>query len=487
MSLPLRFHLDRKTGALGQTLTNGLMGYRIILQHIILTVLPVVVELGTITVVLIALEHSIFLAIIGISVLFYTLTFWVGAMRIKTPAKAVSDAHIDAYAVLTDSILNYETVKYFGAESRVHGRFVKALVETEDHWTEFFKRKMQNGLVVACVFALSLGTSMYVAAREVQEGTMSIGAFVLINMYILRIIQPVETIGFAFRDIAQGMAFIEKMAELFGQKREMDLVSHSASLPTGAPNLAFQQVSYSYHSDRPVLQDINFVIPSGKTIAIVGASGSGKSSLIRLLMRMIEPTTGLICLNGVPLHSIPMSSLRNSIAVVPQDIALFNDSIAYNIGFGKQDSTEADIIEAAKVAHIHELITELPDGYDTMVGERGLKLSGGEKQRIAIARAAIKRPAIFIFDEATSSLDSRTEQAILHDLISVSKSTTTLIVAHRLSTIVHADEIVVLDKGRIVECGDHNELLQRDGVYTAMWRAQHTERSQFEETSSTTA
>jgi ATP-binding cassette subfamily B protein len=422
----------------------------------------------------------VFLGIIGGSVLLYIVSFWVGVARIGGPARAVSNACIDANSVLTDSILNYETVKYFCAEGNVHGRFGAALAKVEDQWAKLFSRKMENGFVLATIFTLSLGISICFATREVQLGKMSVGDFVLVHAYILRISLPLEMIGFAFRDIAQGIGFIEKLAELFGQKQEVDVIGDRASLPTGAPKLSFERVSYSYQPDRRILKSINFVVPSGKTVAIVGASGSGKSSLIRLLVRLLDPTEGQIRLNDVPLSNIPVAALRSAIAVVPQDIALFNDSIAYNIGFGKHDSTETDIVRAAKVAHIHDFIAGLPDGYATLVGERGLKLSGGERQRIAIARAAIKEPKIFVFDEATASLDSNAEQAILYNLIKRTTTATTLIIAHRLSTIAHADEIVVLAQGRVVDRGNHAELLQRHGTYAAMWHAQHAHQGQPE-------
>jgi ATP-binding cassette subfamily B protein len=475
MSLPLHFHLDRKTGALNQTLTNGLLGYRLLLYHVLLTVIPVIVELMTMGAVLLFLNHAVYLLVIGASVLLYTLTFWVGVIRIRGPARAASNAHIDANASLTDSILNYETIKCFGAESHAQGRFVEALTKTEHRWSELFKCKTQNGLVIAVIFALCLGISVYVAAREVQQGSMSVGDFVLVHAYMLQITQPLEMIGFAFRDIAQGIAFIERMTELFNQRPEAGVIARGQSLPGGLPDLIFKRVSYSYHPDRCVLKSIDFVVPSGKTVAIVGASGSGKSSIIRLLVRLVDPTEGQIYLNDVPLSNVPLSVLRSAVAVVPQDVALFNDSIAYNIGFGKSNSTEADIVRAAKIAHIHDFIVGLPDGYETMVGERGLKLSGGEKQRVAIARAAIRRPKIYVFDEATSSLDSRMERAILHDLIEVAMTATTLIIAHRLSTVVHADEIVMLNQGSVVERGTHSELLQRHGAYTEMWYAQVNE------------
>jgi ATP-binding cassette subfamily B protein len=473
MSLPLRSHFDRKTGAISQTLTNGLIGYRMVLLHLMLTVLPIAVELGTMAAILLLLDHTAFLGIICLSVLLYTLAFWIGVTRIGTPARAASSASVDANAVLTDSILNYETVKCFGAEAQLYRRFDDALIKTEDQWKQLYRCKMDNGLIVAVIFALSLGLSAYVAARGVQKGTMSIGEFVLVNAYVLQINQPLEMIGFAFRDIAQSMAFIEKMCDLLGQRREVDIIDRRSSLPTGPPDLVFERVSYSYHADRCVLKDVGFVVPSGKTVAVVGVSGSGKSSLVRLLVRLVEPNEGRIYLNGVPLSKIPLSALRNAVAVVPQDIALFNDSIAYNIGFGKQDSTEAEIVTAAKVAHIHDFIIGLPDGYQTQVGERGLKLSGGEKQRVAIARAAIKKPSIFVFDEATSSLDSKTERAILHDLKRITNKTTTLIIAHRLSTVVHAAQIVVLEQGSVIERGTHAELLRRGSAYSVMWRAQH--------------
>lgn len=473
MSLPLGFHLDRKTGGLSQTLANGLIGYRMVLHHLLLTVLPVVVEISTMCVVLTLLDQIAFLAIIGSSVLFYTVAFWTGIMRIASPARAVSNAHIDANAVLTDSILNYETVKYFGAEVQMQGRFCDALAKTEERWSKLFRRKTENGLLVAIIFALSLGISVYVAANAVRHGTMSVGEFVLVNAYIIQITRPLEMLGFAFRDTAQGIAFVEKICELLAQKQEVDVVEQRAHMPRGRPELVFDNVSYSYRPDRPVVQNINFAIPSGKTLAIVGASGSGKSSLIRLLVRLLEPTEGVIRISGTPMPNIPASALRRAIAVVQQDITLFNDSIAYNIGFGRQDSTMKEIVAAAKVAHIHDFIVELPNGYETQVGERGFKLSGGEKQRIAIARAAIRNPMIFVFDEATSSLDSSTEQAIQNDLMKVAKTTTTLIVAHRLSTVIHADEIVVLDRGSVIERGTHSELLANGDTYATMWNTQH--------------
>jgi ATP-binding cassette subfamily B protein len=473
MSLPLRFHLDRKTGALHQTLANGLMGYRIVQHHLVNSILPVVIEVVTMGSVLVALGHAVFLVIIGISMLSYTAAFWIGAKSVSEPARDASIAQIDAGAVFTDSILNYETVKIFNAESRVRSRFIGALRKTEGRWSELYKRKMVTGIAVVTIFALTLGLSVYVAADAVMQGSMSIGEFVLVGAYVVQLTRPLEMIGFAFRDIVQGVAFIEKMAELLRAKPEADLANDHIPFSGHGRELVFENISFGYDADRHILQNVSFVVPPGKTLAIVGASGSGKSSLIRLLLRLVDPTDGKIYLGGVPLRSMPISVLRNAIAVVPQDIAMFNDSIAYNIALGRQGSTDEEVVAAAKVADIHEFILGLPDRYDTKVGERGVKLSGGEKQRIAIARAAIKGPEIFVFDEATSSLDSRSEQAIFRSFVDIAAKTTTIIIAHRLSTVVHADEIVVLDAGSVIERGVHDRLIQQGGVYAAMWRAQN--------------
>lgn len=472
ISLPLLFHLERQTGAISQTLANGLAGYRMLLHHFMLTVLPVVIELSTMGAVLLVLDQGLFVGVIAVSLSLYACVFWLGVSRIRAPTRAVSAAHIDANAMLTDSLLNFETVKYFGAEAQVHGRLHLALAKTEAEWKRLHRRKLENGLLVAAIFGLSLTASVYLAARKVQQGHMSIGEFVLVNTYLLQITQPLEMIGFAFRDIAEGISFIEKMMALLNQRREEDIAGQ-AILPTGGQTLDIENVSLVYDIRRPVLRHVTFSIPAGKTVAVVGKSGCGKSSLIRLLFRLMEPSEGTIYLNGVPLAEIPISTLRAAIAVVPQDIVLFNESIAFNIALGKQNSTDFEIVEAAKIAAIHDFVVRLPDGYATIVGERGLKLSGGEKQRIAIARAVMKRPKIFIFDEPTSSLDSNTEQAILQAMLTTSRGTTALIIAHRLSTVVHADEIVVLSRGTVAERGNHCKLIQRAGLYAKMWHAQH--------------
>ncbi len=475
MALPLRFHLNNKTGALSQTLANGLIGFRTLVQHLVLTVLPVLVEIATMSAVLVVLGQPVFLAIIGVTLVCYSVAFAIGANRLIYPARAVSSAHIDANALLTDSIINYETIKSFSAEPRMQKRMDDAFAQTESRWAQFFSRKAMNGVVVGTIFAASLGTSVYVAAGEVQQGRMSLGDFVLVHAYMLRVFQPMESLGFAFRDIAQGLAFIEKMIEVFRQETEQASSTDANRLPPGPGELLFESVSFSYNDERKILEDVSFKVPAGRMVALVGSSGSGKSSLVRLLVRFWDPDGGQILIDGTPISTISGPGLRADIAVVPQDTVLFNDTIAYNIAMGRPDSSEEEIVAAAKLAHIHDFISARPEGYKTLVGERGLKLSGGEKQRVAIARAALKKPRIFVFDEATSSLDSKTEQRILRNIEEVSRGTTTLVIAHRLSTIVRADEILVLEEGKIVERGTHQDLIRFGGAYQSMWNTQQQE------------
>ena len=477
MALPLRFHLDRKTGALSQTLTNGLLGFSTIVQQLVVSILPVIIELSIMGTVLLTLGQPIFLGIIGATLLCYAFAFWLGVTKLLKPARAVSTAHIDANAVLTDSILNYETIKSFSAEPRIHERMEDNFAKTETKWAQFFTQRALNGVLIGTIFSVSLGTSVFLASNAVQQGRMSLGDFVLVNAYMLQVFRPMEALGYAFRDIAQGMAFIEKMNYLFQQEQEPSVRSGSDILPPGPGELVFDDVSLSYHPNRAVLEGVCFRVPAGRTVAIVGASGAGKSSLIRLLVRFWEPDNGNILLDGVPITNVSAASVRDVIAVVPQDTVLFNDTIAYNIAIGRAGSSMADIMDAARLASIHSFIVSQPDGYQTRVGERGLKLSGGEKQRIAIARAALKKPRVFVFDEATSSLDTKTEQLILQNLARVSTGTTTLVIAHRLSTIVDADEILVLDKGKIVERGTHKNLLEDRGAYHGMWIAQRDDVS----------
>jgi ATP-binding cassette, subfamily B, heavy metal transporter len=372
---------------------------------------------------------------------------------------------------MTDSILNYETVKYCTAETVVQGRVGRALVETEERWVGFYRRYAYNGLAVATIFAGFLAVTILYAAHEVQAARLTIGSFVLVNTYMLQVVRPVEQLGYAMQSLSQGLAFLEKMIQLFRENPEPQF--SGVAYPSAAPGrLEFHGVGVSYRADRLILSDVSFCLQAGKTLGIVGGSGGGKSTLVRLLVRLVEPDAGCILLDGTSISELSLSTLRQAVAVVPQDTVLFNDTIGYNIAFGKAGSTQAEVEDAARLAYLHDFIISLPDGYDTKVGERGIKLSGGEKQRVSIARAAIKRPRIYVFDEATSSLDSKTEREILRNLGEISRFSTTLVIAHRLSTVVHADEIVVLEGGTIVERGNHVSLIRQNGQYAKLWEAQ---------------
>jgi ABC-type transport system involved in Fe-S cluster assembly fused permease/ATPase subunit len=473
LRLPLRFHLDRRTGGVSQILDNGLTGYQMILHHLVFTFLPVTAELGTIIAVLVRLAHPAFLSLFCGALVCYTAVFTYAASSIARAARSASAAHVDAAARMTDAILNVESVKYFAAESVVQQRVGRALSRTETEWVSFYRRYAVNGAAVSTIFATFLAVTTLYAVHEVDGSRLTVGDFVLVTTYLLQVIRPVEALGYAMQGFSQGAAMLEKMLALFHEKSEPQQPDESIRLE-GPGQVEFENVTSSYGPHRTALQGVSFKVPAGKTVAIVGASGSGKSTLVRLLVRLLEPDAGRILLDGVPISGLSLAALRQSIAVVPQDAVLFNESIGDNIAVGRADCTQEDIERAARRAHLHDFIVSLPDAYDTNVGERGLKLSGGERQRLSIARAAIMRPRIYIFDEATSALDSATEVEIARNLREVSQSITTLVISHRLSTVVHADEIIVLETGAVVERGTHASLLRQQGRYAAFWMAQQT-------------
>jgi len=471
LRLPLRSHLDRKTGAVSQILENGLTGYQMILHHLVFTLLPVTAELGTIIIVLVRLAHPSFLLLFCGALVCYAAVFTHAAKTIARSARSASAAHVDAAAQMTDTLLNVELVKYFAAESLVQDRVGRALSRTETEWVGFYRRYAINGVTVSTIFASFLAVTTLHAVHEVEGAQLTVGDFVLITMYMLQVIRPVEALGFAVQGFSQGAAMLEKVLALFHEKSEPQHIGNV--VPHDGPGqLEFENVTLSYGPDRAALRGVSFKVPAGKTVGVVGSSGSGKSTLVRLLMRLLEPDVGRIILDGVPISALSLATLRQSIAVVPQDAVLFNDSVGDNIGFGKENCTQEEIEQAASRAHLRDFIASLPDAYDTNVGERGLKLSGGERQRLAIARAAIKRPRIYIFDEATSALDSPTEIDIVRNLREISQSVTTLVISHRLSTVMHADEIIVLETGAVVERGTHASLLRQRGRYSAFWAAQ---------------
>ncbi len=471
MHLPLRFHLDRHTGGVSETLTNGLEGLQLVLNQLVLTILPVTMEIVIVLGVLARMAPPQFLALFGAALVLYTGAFGYSAAAVCRSARTASTARVDAGAAITDGLLNYETVKYFAAESSVQERVGKALARSETEWLAFSRLFARNGLLVASIYAGFLAATTAYATIDTFHGRMTIGGFVLVNTYVLQLVRPLEMLGNAVQSCFQGFAMLEKLTRLFREAPER-APRVSVNPSSGPGTVEFDHVSASYRKGRSVLRDARFRIDPRRTLGIVGPSGSGKSTIVRLLMRLLEPDEGRILLDGVPISTVDLPRLRGAFAVVPQDTLLFNDTLAYNIALGRVNAGFADIQRAARVAHLHEFITSLPDGYDTQVGERGIKLSGGERQRVAIARAVLKSPRIYVFDEATSSLDSQTEQEILASLREIARHSSTLVIAHRLSTVLHADEIVVLDHGRIVERGTHTGLLREGGRYAGLWRAQ---------------
>jgi ATP-binding cassette subfamily B protein len=472
MRLPMRFHFSRRTGALHQALDNGLQGYQLVMHHLVFTVLPVIAELATTVVVLSRLELPVFLVLFFCALVCYAGTFSYGAAAVVKPAEAASSAATHATGVIVDNLMNVETIKQFAAEELVRERVSEALAESEKQWVSFYKRYAHSGVTVATIFALFLAATIGFASHEVQRGRMTVGEFVLVNAYMVQLVRPIEMIGFAMQALSQGIALLK---EMFGLLRETPEVYSSRDCKpiAGIGKLELRGISASYREDRPVLDDVSFIIEGGKTLGIVGASGSGKSTLVRLLSRTLDADGGSMLMDGVSITQYPLTTWRRAIAVVGQDTALLNDSIQTNILMGRPNATQAEVEHAARAARLHEFIMSLPDGYHTQVGERGVKLSGGERQRLAIARALLKDPVLYVFDEPTSALDSHNERAILQSIVEVSASRTTLIIAHRLSSVVHADQIVVLDRGRVVERGTHDELLRTKCHYAALWLAQN--------------
>lgn len=470
--LSLRFHLERRTGGLSRIIERGTKGIEIIVRFTILNTVPTLIEFALTAVIFGFAYGWTYVAVTAITVWLY-IWFTVRASDWRIAIRrAMNDSDTDANTKAVDSLLNFETVKYFGNEDMESRRFDSSMAGYERSatqvWTSLGWLNMGQGVI----FGIGMMVMMVMSAMAVQRGDQTIGDFVFINAMLMQLAVPLNFIGFVYREIRQGLADIEQMFELLDVEPEVKDASNAASLDVKSGTIRFDDVSFSYDPARPILKGISFEVPAGKTIAIVGPSGAGKSTISRLLYRFYDIQSGSISIDGQDVSQVTQKSLRAAIGMVPQDTVLFNDTIAYNIRYGRVGANEEEVRKAAELAQISGFIESLPEGFDSMVGERGLKLSGGEKQRVAIARTILKAPPILILDEATSALDTATEQEIQTALDFVSKGRTTLVIAHRLSTVVSADEIIVLKDGVIAERGRHGELLEQKGLYASMWDRQ---------------
>ena len=474
--LALRFHLDRRTGGLSRAIERGTKGIEYVLRMLLFNIIPTMVEILMVLCLLWGLFDISFSMVTAVTIVCYVLwTIVITEWRIKY-RRRMNDSDSDAHTKAIDSLINYETVKYFGNENHEAVRFGKAMKAYE---AAAIKAKVSLSLLntgQGAIIAIGASIIMILAGYGVSDYTMTVGDFVLVNTYLLQLYIPLSFLGSSYREIKHSLIDMEQMFTLLNEEAEIVDSPSAPAIKIRGAEIEFRNVSFSYNSIKPVLENISFTVPAGKTAAIVGSSGSGKSTIARLLFRFYDATQGSILIDGQDTKNVTQNSWRATIGVVPQDTVLFNDTIFYNICYGRPDATIKEVEEAAKLAAIHDFISSLPDGYQSSVGERGLKLSGGEKQRIAIARTILKKPSIFVFDEATSSLDTHTEKVIQESLEQVSNGRTTLIIAHRLSTIIHANEIIVLNEGRVAERGNHSALLEKNGLYSSMWRHQQEEK-----------
>jgi ATP-binding cassette subfamily B protein len=470
----LRFHLDRQTGGLSRVIDRGTQGMQSVLRLAVFNVVPTAIELALVTGIIWYLFDWRYALITCCAVLTYVGFTTLLAGRRGRYRRTMNETDNDASTKALDSLLNYETVKYFNNEAHEAARYDRALARYERAAVRVQVSLNLLNLGQATIIALGLMLIMLLAAEGFEDGTMTIGMFVLLNTYLIQLYQPLNFMGMVYMTIKQGLVDMEQMFALLRLDHEItDKPGARPLVATGT--VRFEDVRFGYRPDREVLKGISFTVPAGGKLAIVGPTGAGKSTISRLLFRFYDVTGGRILVDGHDIRDVTQDSLRAAIGVVPQDTVLFNDTIRYNIGYGRPTAADAEIEQAARAAQVHDFVLRLPDGYDTRVGERGLKLSGGEKQRVAIARTILKNPSILILDEATSALDTRTEQEIQAALRAVASHRTTLVIAHRLSTVVDADEIIVLDDGRIAERGTHAALLASGGLYARMWALQAAE------------
>ena len=475
LHLPFTFHSGIHAGGVSQMRENGLQGLQAIVQPLFVFVLPCLTQIGVTTWILFRIDQPMFLSIFCLAICCYSVTIGYFTYKTMASARGALDAQVCAGAVMGDSLTNFEPVKLFAAETIVEGRVERTLLATELKWNAVYRSYAARGAVASLLSAAFVAITILLGTRGVVTGTMSIGEFVLVNTYMLQLLPPIDLITHSVQQMSRGWAMVQQFLKVLEERTETDSVAARMLTPQSsapAPALTFSNVSVCYGTDRQVLHNLSFVVPPGKTLGIVGASGSGKTTLVRLLTRLVDPTAGRILMDDVPLSDLPLQAVRRAVAVVPQDTILFNESIRYNIALGRAGCSDREVEQAARIARLHDFICSLPQGYDTRVGERGVKISGGERQRVSIARAVLKAPKVYVFDEATSSLDSATERLIMKDLLEISSLATVLVIAHRLSTVVHADEIIVLERGVACERGTHAELLRRRGRYSVLWEAQ---------------
>jgi ABC-type transport system involved in Fe-S cluster assembly fused permease/ATPase subunit len=474
-ALSLRFHLERQTGGVSRDIERGTRSISALISYTLYSILPTLVEVGLVLGILIVQYDAMFALITAVSLTAYIVfTVLLSNWRIGI-RRAMNDTDSAANTRAVDSLLNYETVKYFNNEEYEAQRYDEQMSKWEDAATTSQISLSWLNLGQQAIIACGVTAMMWRAASGVVAGTMSIGDLVLVNAFLIQLYVPLNFLGVVYREIRQALADIERMFDLLTVNREIADAPGASALPPGPLEVRFDAVAFAYDKERSILQNMDFTIAPGRTLAVVGHSGAGKSTLARLLYRFYDINAGQIFIGGHEIRQLKQSSLRGAIGIVPQDTVLFNDTIRYNIRYGRPEASEAEVEAAAQAAQLHDFIATLPQGYESRVGERGLKLSGGEKQRVAIARALLKNPPILIFDEATSALDSETEKAIQGSLENAAKGRTTLMIAHRLSTIMNADEVLVMEGGRVIERGTHSELLAAGGAYARMWLLQQEE------------